>query len=64
MSERPTGWESLSPAARGAVAEVIRRLAAKFTGTIQLDCNQGGVRNLTTSSRLDGGDLGKIGSTG
>jgi len=50
-------WDRLSESARSTLNRIAILLAARFTGQIQLDCNEGGVKALTESRRHHPRDL-------
>jgi hypothetical protein len=49
--------EGLSESAREALLEVARMLRAGYTGTLELQCAQGGVRDLKQSSTIRFGSV-------
>lgn len=46
------GVVDLSPTARAALAELVKLLSEGYTGTVELECNEGGVRRLRVSHNL------------
>ena len=52
MSTNDTVWQALTPQAKGSLRVIAGLLAEKYTGQLQLDCNQGGVRAITKVCRI------------
>ena len=52
-----TDWDRLAPSAKTVLADVASKLADGFTGTITLECRQGGIRNITTTQIQQPPDL-------
>ena len=50
-------WEKLPEGSRKIVRRLILLLGQGFTGRIQIDCGQGGVRNMSEQRSYQPGDL-------
>lgn len=50
----------LSDSARDAVADLVELLSGRFTGRIELECMEGGVRNFREIRERRSGDLGRL----
>ena len=59
-----TGPVPLTGHSQGALAYVCSLLASGFTGTIELECNQGGVRAVTERKRTPGDQLRRLNDDG
>lgn len=53
--------DKLTESARDALLEIAERLAEGYTGTIVLECNQGGVGNVQVTYKVDFRKKGKKG---
>lgn len=53
-------WKDLTDSAHGAVADLVVILAKRFTGTITLECTQGGVRLFNDARDRRSADIGAI----
>lgn len=51
-------WHELSESAQQAVADIVVMLANRFTGRIEMECIEGGVREFRESVSRRSGDLG------
>ena len=61
MTSRPTPpWDTLSDSARDAVADLVTMLAARFTGRIEIEAIEGGVREFREIRSRRSGDLGSL----
>lgn len=52
LAELVGEWDRLSEGTKQHVVAVVRSLAGDFTGTIRLECNQGGVGEHYQQSRI------------
>lgn len=51
-------WQALSNSTQGMLCHLIHLLAArKFTGQMHLECNDGGIREITVSHKMEVSDL-------
>ena len=50
-------WQGLTDTARGMLRHVAHLLAENFTGQIQMECNDGGIRDLTVTHKMQPSDL-------
>ena len=67
MSAQPatfTGPIPLTGHSQDALAYVCSLLASGFTGTIELHCNQGGIRDVVEHKRLTGDQLRRLNDDG
>lgn len=55
--ERRLPWDRLSDSAKTHVAYIAALLAADFTGTMELECVQGGVRNFRETKQPRSADM-------
>lgn len=55
---KPLPWDDLSESAQATVCHLIRTLADGYTGRLLLDCNEGGVRNVSHERTSDHGPNG------
>ncbi len=56
----PLEWDKLTDSGKKAVADLITLLAGRFTGTIVIECVDGGVREFLDTRRRRGDDLGTL----
>lgn len=53
-------WQALGSSTQGLLCHAIHLLAArKFTGQMHLECNDGGIREITVSHKMEVSDLPK-----
>jgi hypothetical protein len=49
---RPRDWPHLQPGAEGVRLYIARQLAKGYTGRIEIECNQGGVRWVVEHAKI------------
>jgi len=52
-------WDRLSDSASDAVVELVHILAGRFTGRIEMECMEGGVRKFRDVRERQPGDLSR-----
>ena len=52
-------FREISGTTRAFLSKVVDALRGGFTGKIEIDCNDGGIRSITFSNRITSKDLGE-----
>jgi hypothetical protein len=57
-------WDGLSDSAKAAVSDLICLLAGRFTGRVEIECMEGGVRNFREIRERRSAQLGQLTGSG